>query len=204
MIGKGSTRRSAGHDTVEGRIVEIGRELSGALVRVLSALPGSPHRPQALARLLGVNIVLTSRVLKATQQRDPLAAVTTMPGPEPLRRILRAAEKKKVDAGLILEARGAVDRFEHLIGAEAGDRSALDAIISGWLPDARERVELIAKQSVFRGLSQLLGTASEVEHFTIIQVPSAQTPGRADQVCLAVTRGLRRVRPGGIVTYDTV
>src|SRR6185295_16708971 len=178
----------------------LGHELARVFERLLNALPGAPHRPQALAHALGVNIVLASRVLKATRQRDPLAVVHTMPGPEPLRRILRSAEKKKVDDTLVREARAAVDRFAQLIGAEAGDRSALDAIISGWLPDAREKVELIAKQSIFRGVSQLLGTASEVEHFTIIQVPSA-IPGRADQVCLSVTRGMRRVRPGGILKY---
>jgi hypothetical protein len=196
--------RTPGPESVEDRIVQIGHELSRTLAKLLAAIPGSPHRPQSLARALGVNIVLTSRVLKAMQQSDPLAVVHSLPGPEPLRRILRSAERKKVHPGLIDEASAAVDRFQQLIGAEAGDRSALDAIISGWLPDAREKVELLAKQSVFRGVSQLLGSASEVEHFTMVQYPSAQTPGRADQVILAVTRGLRRLRSGLPVKYDTV
>jgi hypothetical protein len=127
-----------------------------------------------------------------------------MPGPEPLRRLLRAAERKKVDRSLIEEARAAVDRFARLIDVDAGDRSGLDAIISGWLPDARERVELIAKQSVFRGMSQLLGMSSEAEHHCHILHPSCDAGDRADLLWLAATRGLRRVRPGLIVTYDTV
>lgn len=190
--------------SVEAQIVELGQELSRILAAVLGSLPGAPHAPQSLARSLGVNIVLTSRVLKATQQKDPLAVVHSMPGPEPLRRILRAAEKKKVDPALLREARAAVDRFAHIIGEEAGDRSSLDAMISGWLPDAREKVELLARQGVYRGMSQLLGTASDVEHFTMIQCPSALYPGRADQVVLSVTRGLRRLRPGVSLKYDTV
>jgi hypothetical protein len=190
-------------------IVEVGRDLSQAFTGVLNAIPGGPHRPQWLARTLGVNTVLTSRLLKAAQQRDPLAVAHIIPGPEPLRRLLRAAERKKVDLALIREARLAVDRFQHLIDTEAGDRSALDAMISGWLPDARQKVELIAKQSVFRGMSQLLGVACEMEHYTIVVYPSAPDHGRAtsdvaDQACIGVTRGLRRLRPGLVVKYDTV
>jgi hypothetical protein len=127
-----------------------------------------------------------------------------MPGPEPLRRLLRAAERKKVDPALIAEARSAVDRFAQLIDVDAGDRSNLDAIISGWLPDARQRVELIAKQSVYRGMSQLLGMSSEAEQHCHILHPSRDAAGHADLLWIAATRGLRRVRPGLVVTYDTV
>lgn len=189
----------------ESRIVDVGSDLARTFASVLDRIPpGGPHRPQRLARSLGVNTVLTSRLLKAAQQRDPMAVAHMIPGPEPLRRLLRAAERKKVDAEVIREAREAVDRFEHLIDVEAGDRSSLDAIISGWLPDAREKVELIAKQSVFRGISQLLGTASELEHHTMIIHPGERAGGKADQACIVATRGLRRVRPGLVVKYDTI
>ena len=184
--------------------MEVGRDLAGAFLRILDAIPGHPHRPQSLARSLGVNTVLTSRILKAVQQLDPLAVAHTMPGPEPLRRLLRSAERKKVDPAVLREARAAVDRFQQLIDVEAGDRSALDAIISGWLPDARAKVELLAKQSVYRGMSQLLGTASDVEHNTVVLYPSMDASDRADQVWIVATRGLRRVRPGLVVKYDTV
>lgn len=198
---------------LETRITDVGRDLSSAFSRVLQAIPGGPHRPQRLARQLGLNTVLTSRLLKAAAQRDPILVAHLMPGPEPLRRLLLAAEKKKVDRRLIQEARVAVDRFQQLIDAEAGDRSALDAIIGGWLPDAREKVELIAKQSVYRGVSQLLGSACDVAHHTFILFPNPRNAGgagsaggadRADQLLIANTRGLRRVRPEAIVNYDTV
>lgn len=187
---------------LESVIVDVGRELGRALARVLDSLPGAPHRPQALARSLGVNTVLTSRILKAAQQHDPLVVAHTIPGPEPLRRLLRAAERRKVNATLIRNARAVVDRFERLIDHEAGDRSALDAIISGWLPEARERVELLAKQSMFRGISQLLGTACEVDYLTGVLYPSADQPARADLLWLGGARGLRRVRPGLIAKFD--
>jgi hypothetical protein len=190
--------------SVETKIVDVGRDLARAFTSVLNALPGGPHRPQWLARLLGVNIVLTSRLLKAAQQHDPLAVAHMIPGPEPLRRLLRAAEKKNIDPAVVRDARLAVDGFERLIEEVAGDRSALDAIISGWLPDAREKIELLAKQSIFRGVSQLLGTACDLEHYCAILYPSMGQAGRADQLWIIVTRGLRRVRPGLVVKYETV
>jgi len=189
---------------IESEIVSVGRDLARTLSSVLNALPGAPHRPQWLSRLLGVNTVLTSRVIKAAGQQDPLAVAHMVPGPEPLRRLLRAAERKKVDDTLIGEAQAAVDAFERLIDQVAGDRSALDAIISGWLPDARDHVEMIAKQSVFRGISQLLGAACDVTHFAALLYPSASARDRVDQVWLVINRGLRRVRPGLIVKFDSV
>jgi hypothetical protein len=77
-------------------------------------------------------------------------------------------------------------------------------MISGWLPDAREKVELLAKQSVFRGMSQILGTSCDMEHYAAVLYPNALDPHRADQLWLAVTRGFRRVRPGLLVKYETV
>ncbi len=190
--------------SLEGLIVEVGRDLASAFNGVLNAIPGGPHRPQLLARTLGVNTVVTSRILKAARQRDPMAVAHMIPGPEPLRRLLRSAERKNVDAALIREARAAVDRFEQLIAEEAGDRSSLDAIISGWLPDARQKVELLAKQAVFRGVSQLLGATCDAQHFTTVLYPSREQAGRADQLWMLATRGLRRVRPGLVFNYDTV
>src|SRR5688572_27461549 len=96
--------------SVEDKIADVGGELGRCFSSVLDALPGSPHRPQWLARLLGVNTVLTSRLLKAAQQQDPIAVAHMIPGPEPLRRLLRAAERKKVDRQLIANAHSAVDR----------------------------------------------------------------------------------------------
>jgi hypothetical protein len=195
---------SAAVEPLESRIAGVGRDLALAFTDVLGALPGGPHRPQRLAESLGVNTVLTSRLLKAAQQADPIAVAHRMPGPEPLRRLLKAAEKKRIDPALLDAARAAVDRFEHLIRTEAGDRGALDAIISGWLPDAREKVEMLARQAVYRGMSQLLGSVSEIEHHTVFLVPSADTPHVADMVWVVESRGFRRVRPGITAKYHTV
>ena len=52
----------------------------------------------ALARRLGVDKVLTSRVLKALRNKDAIAVIKLAPGPAPLRRLLRAAAQRLAEA----------------------------------------------------------------------------------------------------------
>jgi len=184
----------------ESRVAAVGSRLASTLAALLDALPNAPHGPVALAKLLKLDKVLTSRLLKALRGRDPLAVVHLMPGPEPLRRLVRAALRAGVDAALVQDADGAVGAFEELIRTEAGDRSGLDAILSAWLPEARQEFELRRKQAVFRAMSQLKGIAGEVSLASAILHPSA-VPGRLDVVWLFGCLGLQRLRPGVPVKF---
>lgn len=191
-----------GADGLEARIAVVGRDLASSLGRVLSQVPGTPSGPQALASSLGVDKVLTSRLLKATRSGDPMAVAHHVPGPEPLRRVLRAAAKKGVDAALIEAAGEAVERFEHLIRCDAGDRSALDAIISSWLPEARRDFELRRKQAAFRAMSQLRGAMVNLNPSAVLLSPS-EDGERIDVVWVIGLLGLQRLRPGVKVKFTT-
>ena len=73
--------------------------------------------------------VLTSRLLRALDAGDPFAAVHRMPGPEPLRRLLRACSARGAGRDELARAEVAVDRFDRLINGELGDRQALGKIV---------------------------------------------------------------------------
>ena len=136
----GATDREGGLPTgpLDVVIARTGDELLATLSRVLGQVPGTANAgPQALATRLGIDKVLASRLLKALRAGDPLAVVNRAPGPEPLRRVLDAAESLGVAEATLSPAREAVDRFERLIRDEIGDRSSLDAILAAWVPDAR-------------------------------------------------------------------
>ena len=177
------------------RIGSVGEQLSDTMKSVLDAIPGGPHRPQELSRVLAISKDLSSRTLNASSKKDPLAVAYLMPGPASLRRLLRAASKKQVSPELIRDAETAVHQFERLIHVDAGDRISLDGIISSWLPDARDRFETGNKQAVFRGMAQLKGVLAEVGVTTAIVHPNrdGQT---LDGVWLLGSLGLRRIRPG--------
>jgi hypothetical protein len=142
-------------------------------------------------------------VLNATRQKDPMAVAHVIPGPEPLRRLLRAAARKGVDAQLLREAEEAVEQFDRLIRHEAGDRSGLDAMISAWLPEAREKFELLSKQAVFKGMSQLKGVAEDV-HFSAQILHPGDDGDHLDAARLHGDLGLRRVRPASVIKFRAV
>jgi hypothetical protein len=188
--------------SLEAKISEIGARLARSLTEVLDALPGPPQGPQKLAELLSVDKVLTSRTLKAARHRDPVAVVHLAPGPEPLRRLLRAARKQGIDAEQIDVALEAVRDFESLIRREAGDRSSLDAIISAWLPEAREQFELRRKQAAHRAMSELRGSAANVNFATVMLHPSDDGQ-HIDVLWLFGLLGLQRLRPNVSIKFAT-
>jgi len=184
----------AGAD-LETEVAELGKQLGRGLRDLLETLPDVPHGPQALAGALGVDKVLTSRVLKALRNKDPMALVFHAPGPAPLRRLIRAAAKAGADREAAGRAGEAVDRFENLIRREGGDRSSLDTIISAWLPEARRDFELRRKQSAFKAMSQLKGTMADTNLATVLLHPSDDGK-HLDIVWVFGLLGFQRLQPG--------
>jgi len=187
---------------LEAALVTLGRRLGKNIGSVLDSVPGGPYGPAELARTLGIDKVLASRVLKAARNRDPMAVVFLSPGPDPLRRVLKAASKKNVEGRLIAEAEEAVDQFDQLIRQEAGDRSSLDAMVSAWLPEARAEFELRRKQATFKAMSQLKGAMAETTMATVMLHPS-DNGTHLDVVWISGLLGLQRLRPGAGVKFAT-
>lgn len=156
--------------------------------------------PQQLATQLGLNAVFACRLLRALRTTDPIGVVHRLPGPDPLRRLLTAVARTGADPGAIKRARHAVDDFETLIQKDIGDRSALDAIVSAWIPEASQEFQLRRRQSVYRALSQLRGVACGVICATAFLAPDEHATGRR----LAWINGLlgvQRVRPNANLSF---
>jgi hypothetical protein len=187
---------------LEARITLVGSNILASMGRVIEAVPRVRPGPQALADRLGLDKVLASRVLKATRSRDPITAAHRMPGPEPLRRVVKAAEGLGVEAEIIAEAYRAIDEFDRLIRQGVGDRSTLDAIVSAWVPEARREFELRRKQAAFKAMSQLKGVQCEAMVATVILWPSADAT-KMDVVWVNGLFGMHRVRPGAPVKLST-
>jgi hypothetical protein len=188
-----------GHE-LEAQVVAVGDRLHSTLSAVLGALECGPQGPQILARELGLDKVLTSRLLKGMRFSDPMAVVHHLPGPEPLRRFVRSAKKKGAPTALVREATTAIDSFELLIRQGAGDRSALGAILSAWLPEAREEFELRRKQAAFKAMSQLKGAAADMDFSAVIMRP-AKDPEFLDVVWVIGLLNLQRLRPNTTVKF---
>lgn len=187
---------------IEAKIGRVVQRLTTELQGVLETLPGSPHRPQELAKLLGVNKTLSSRVLGALRTGDPLAAAHVIPGPEGLRTVLKAAAKKGARRASTSAAEEAVAAFDRLIRRDAGSRAALDAIISDSLPHAREKFELANKQAMFKAAANLKGVMAEIRLSTFLLHPSDDEE-RLDHVLINGSLGLRRLRPNAVIRFTS-
>ncbi len=180
---------------LEAEIIAIGAALVRTLQAVVSSVGTTGSGPVALAGVLGLDKVLASRVLKALRAGDPIGSMYFMPGPEPLRALVRAAGRRGTPAVLCEAAAESVDRFEWLIQTQVGDRSLLDSILSAWIPEARAEFELRRKQAAFKAMSQLKGAQADTILATCILAPSGES-GLMDVIWVHGLTGLHRVRPG--------
>ena len=183
------------HPILAQRLGVLGAELHECLGAVLAALPEASQGPQRLATSLGLDKVFASRLLKALRNNDPLGSLHQFPGPEPLRRFCRAARRRGASAAHVRRAEEKIDAFQALLREEVGDRSNLDAMLSSWLPQARQEFELRRKQSVFKALSQLRGVSAATSLATVFLHPSTDGE-RVDVVWILGLLGLQRWRPG--------
>ncbi len=188
--------------TLELRITQTGDALLAGLAKVLEQVPGSDAGPQRLATELGVDKVLASRLLKAVRSPDAMSAMHRAPGPDPLRRVLKASERLGVAAPDLAAAHAAIDRFESLIRSDLGDRSALEAVLSAWVPEARREFELRRMQTAFRAMSQLKGVEADVFAEAAIFWPN-DDGDHIDVVWIKAVRGVRRLRPGVTVKFTS-
>lgn len=188
---------------LEEAVRSVGARLGHAVESVVDAVDGVSLGPQRFSESLGVDKVLVSRILKALRRDAVIDRLHHMPGPAPLRRFLKAA-KRRLDVPVEhhREAMEAVDDFETLLADRIGDRSALTSLLTAWSEEVRSEFELRRKQAAWRAMSELLGSMVELSVSTAILGP-AKDPDRVDLTWVMGQCGLRRLRPGVVVTTST-
>jgi len=177
------------------RVASVGSELRARLEEVVLAVVGPMPRPVDLISATGMDKSLAGRLLKTVRSTDPLVAIHACPSPQGLRLFLDAAERGGAGAEVIGRGREAVSAFEGLIRDFTGGRSALDAAVVGWLPDARAREQRAARQSIHKSMSTVLGYLADIHVGTQIITP-CNDPDTWDNTVLFGRVGLRRLRHG--------
>ncbi|QDV08151.1 hypothetical protein Poly30_36870 [Planctomycetes bacterium Poly30] len=182
---------------------DLSERLGVQLGRVVDAAGGADLGPQRLAEAIGVDKVLASRVLKALRREDSIARLHHLPGPDPLRRFVRASRRRlELEDSLAQPALDVIEEFRSLLATEWGDRSALTSLLAAWSPEVREEFELRRKQAAWRAMSELLGSTADLDLSAVILKP-ATDPTRLDVTWVLGLLGLRRLRPGVPVKATT-
>lgn len=181
--------------SLEARVTSISTRLCTQLRTVFKEIPEATNRPTKLARALGVSNAIASRVLRATDEVDPIAAIHRLPGPDALRMLLRGAERHSVRKKLIASTRAAIGEFDQLVNVELGGQSELDTILSSLLPSTRRRFESGNKQLVYKGNRALFGVTVETQISASVMHPTDQ-PDLLKRLSVWGRVGFRRYRPG--------
>jgi len=192
---------SAGSE-VRQRVEALGKRLTADLETLLATLPRWGTGPQRLAETLGISTVTASRLLRGLAQADPIATLQLIPGPRPLREIVAGAGKAGAPEAKCAAATRVIDEFDDLIRGLAGDRGALKAMLSAWLPEERGDFEAQRRQAIFKAYAELEGVAADLVLEAIVLLPSA-TPGRLDLVSVNCLLGVDRLRPDAVVRLST-
>lgn len=145
--------------------------------------------------MLDVSRVMVGRVLSSIGKDDPVETLMSIPGPETLRLIVRAAETAGIPTQYVEPANHAIDQFDRLIREQYGTRGAMNAALSANHEDGRERFEQSSRYQAFKGMSQILGVQSKVWLTCMMMTPSIEeSDGSVDVTTIHGTTGLRRLR----------
>ena len=174
------------------RILEVAREVAGPAVR-----------PSRISLLLGLDKNLASRISRSLRSDSAYELLHLIPSPTGLGMFLDRAEERGGNTKSLQAAREAVAEFHDLLGHLSGGRVALDALMSETVIEVRERAERIASQSVYRGMSYLLGFRCETITSAVILHPSADG-AMVDGLDVSRREGIRRLRPSSPVALFSV
>lgn len=173
---------------------QIAREMRESLGRVIADVSVAGLGPAALARQLGIHVLLASRTLRAVASASDFQTLLELPSPTGLSKFIDAAAPFATPIS-IQGANQAVDRLREIIRAYPGGRQALLSAVSGWTPEARPKREYAAKYGLHQGAADLVGLEVRTNIWVEIRLPDPT--GRHDLIAaLGRTIGLRRLRVG--------
>jgi len=179
----------------EADAAEVLRELRGAIVGIVEALPGNVSTAADLQRTLRLDKMLCWRLFRVITAAGPLAAGAHVPGTANLRRFCDASEKLgKVPSTLVKAMRDRATAFERLVRVHAGDRVTFDSMVSAVAgSDADEKLSLLHRRAAFRANRHFWGIQAKTQLKTLIVQPG-RNPEKLDIASLEGYLGLRRVR----------
>lgn len=180
---------------LESRLGRAAERVRRTIGDVIDAVPIHVRRPAEFQRVLKLDRSLSSRILRALELDDPLASLHQLPGPQGLRLLLKAASKTIDRHKSIAHAEEALTELERVVASEVGDWKALDAALSGWLPEARKRFEMTNRQAAFRAMSNIKGVMACVDLAVTLIHPGAESDW-ADRAGIYGVSRLRRLRAG--------
>lgn len=197
----GSKSRTLEADTaLRRRAEETGEGLRTSIETLLVELGKRGMRDQrAIQGVLKLSQSAISRIISSVRSGDSLATLSSIPGPEALRQMVKGASSSGVDRDCVQKVEDAVADLEKFLDSEIGDRGTLEAVLSDWVHESRATFELRHKAAGFKAMSALRGVRADMVLSGAIIHPSASSPDVYDTIAIDALLGCRRIRPSGVL-----
>ena len=197
----GSKSRTLEADTaLRRRAEETGEGLRTSIETLLVELGKRGMRDQrAIQGALKLSQSAISRIISSVRSGDSLATLSSIPGPEALRQMVKGASSSGVDRDCVQKVEDAVADLEKFLDSEIGDRGTLEAVLSDWVHESRATFELRHKAAGFKAMSALRGVRADMVLSGAIIHPSASSPDIYDTIAIDALLGCRRIRPSGVL-----
>jgi hypothetical protein len=178
--------------------------LSVAMRALVHAVPGEVASAADLERRLGVTKKVAWQVCKIADAADPLTAANFVPGADPMRKLIAAAQARRVPAAVRGEVAGAFASFEQFVEERAGDRasflSMLGPMVDAADSEAGADVDRLHRRACFRAFSHFYGAQLGTRYSAMLV--RKDSAGLDTFVSLRARMGLRRLRADATVTVD--
>lgn len=195
-----TTATSSRSDRVQDDVQAVAGRVHSTFRSLLAECSDPPNglpSPTEMRDRIGVEVSLGSRLLTALRLDDALAALPRMPKERGLRIVVKGASKLKPPAELLEAADRAVDDLSQLVRT-VGGQAEFDAMLAGWVPEARQKFELRNRQGAYRAMSNLKGISADVVLSTHFVHPG-ESQEKHDAAWMIGRVGLQRLRADGEV-----
>lgn len=187
---------------------EVLGRLQHALSDLLEATSNKMRTAAEVSRFFGVDATLGWQVFRIASTTNPLAAGGHFPARVSMQKLLRAAERKGLPQSIIARVEQAHAEFEALMEVEGVDRKGMEAMISAFVPEAREKAELASKEAAFKAMTHIKGLCVDTMCVATFRHPrtddSIETVGvhSVETVGVQGAFGIRRTRPGARIVFS--
>jgi len=171
----------------------IAARLRSAFRELLAITDDPRSRPPPSSELRTIHPTLRSRLLRALESTNDLTTLYHLPGPDGLRRVIRAARKANRSGQAAERCEACVAEYERFLAAEEADRDKLHAVLGGFLPEARDAVVRASGQAAFKAMSNLIGYYADLMLFSMVVFPGT-APDRCHVLLVRGFEGWRRLR----------
>ncbi|MHC4832974.1 MAG: hypothetical protein ACYTFH_03570 [Planctomycetota bacterium] len=177
---------------VEESLTTLRKRLRTAIDRVMPVGYGA----RSLGRALGLERMTAWRCWTIAHVADAAQAIRAMPGVQGWRKMLSQLEQRGAWASDLEAVREAVDEFESLLKARGVDRTMLRTLADGALDSSREAAGIrSSRRLATKAAARLYGLQAKTFLVSHVLSPGSRS-GMLSLGIVAITEGLRRLRPG--------